>query len=60
MGNQPCLKAAAYTGQHSHTINADRHSCLEWDSNPRSQRAKTFLALDCAATVIGIKISLVC
>jgi hypothetical protein len=26
-----------HTGQHKHRINAYRHSCLEWDSNPRSQ-----------------------
>jgi hypothetical protein len=30
-------KASTYTGQHKHIINADKHSCLEWDSNPRSQ-----------------------
>jgi hypothetical protein len=29
-------KAVNYT-QHKHTINAHRHPCLEWDSNPRSQ-----------------------
>jgi hypothetical protein len=32
----------------------DRHPCLEWDSNPRPQRAKTVYALGRAATVIGI------
>jgi hypothetical protein len=26
------------TGQHKHRINAYLHPCLEWDSNPRSQR----------------------
>jgi hypothetical protein len=26
-----------YTEQHKHRINARRHLCLEWDSNPRSQ-----------------------
>jgi hypothetical protein len=26
-----------HTGQHKHRINAHRHPCLEWDSNPRSQ-----------------------
>jgi hypothetical protein len=26
-----------YTEQHKHRINANRHPCLEWDSNPRSQ-----------------------
>jgi hypothetical protein len=25
-----------HTGQHKHSINANRHPCLEWDSNPRS------------------------
>jgi hypothetical protein len=25
------------TGQHKHRINAHRHPCLEWDSNPRYQ-----------------------
>jgi hypothetical protein len=27
-----------YTGQHKHRINADKHPCLEWDSNPCFQR----------------------
>jgi hypothetical protein len=26
-----------HTEQHKHRINAHRYSCLEWDSNPRSQ-----------------------
>jgi hypothetical protein len=26
-----------HTGHHKHRINAGRHPCLEWDSNPRSQ-----------------------
>jgi hypothetical protein len=26
-----------HTEQHKHRINAHRHTCLEWDSNPRSQ-----------------------
>jgi hypothetical protein len=26
-----------HTGQHKHRINAHRHPCLEWDSNPRSR-----------------------
>jgi hypothetical protein len=25
--------------QHRHGINADKHPCVEWDSNPRSQRS---------------------
>jgi hypothetical protein len=24
---------------HKHKINADIHACLDWDSNPRSQRS---------------------
>jgi hypothetical protein len=32
-------KAATYTGQHKHKINADKYPCLEWDSNPGSQRS---------------------
>jgi hypothetical protein len=34
-----------------------RHPCLAWDSNPPSvfEQAKTFLALDRAATVTGAK-----
>jgi hypothetical protein len=31
------LKATTCTGQHKHRINEGRHSCLGWDSNPRSQ-----------------------
>jgi hypothetical protein len=41
------------TEQHRHRINAHRHLCLEWDSNPRSQCLRTVHALDHAATVIG-------
>jgi hypothetical protein len=26
-----------HTDQHKHRMNIDRHSCLKWDSNPRSQ-----------------------
>jgi hypothetical protein len=37
VGEQLYLEAATYTGQHKHRRNADRHRCLEWDSNPRSQ-----------------------
>jgi hypothetical protein len=36
-GGSASRKAAAYTGQHKHTMNADRHPCIEWDSNPQSQ-----------------------
>jgi hypothetical protein len=28
-----------HSEQHKHRINANRHPCLEWDSNPRSQRS---------------------
>jgi hypothetical protein len=28
-----------HTEQHKHRINAHRHSCFDWDSNPRSQRS---------------------
>jgi hypothetical protein len=28
-----------HIGQHNHRINAHRYPCLEWDSNPRSQRS---------------------
>jgi hypothetical protein len=44
------------TGQHKHRINAHKHPCLEWDSNPRPVfvRAKTVHALDRVATVVGI------
>jgi hypothetical protein len=36
-GDQPCNKATTNTGQHKRRRNADRHPCLEWDSNPWSQ-----------------------
>jgi hypothetical protein len=47
-------KAATYTEQRKHRINADKHPCLEWDSNPQSvfEQAKTFHALDRETTVI--------
>jgi hypothetical protein len=37
------------------TQNTHRHPCLEWDSNPRSQRSseRTVHVLDRAATVLG-------
>jgi hypothetical protein len=28
-----------HSEQHKHRITAHRHPCLEWDSNPRSQRS---------------------
>jgi hypothetical protein len=36
--DQPWRRVANYTGQHKPRRNAERHPCLEWDSNPRSQR----------------------
>jgi hypothetical protein len=37
-GDQPVARSLpAHTGQHKHKINAHRHPCLKWDSNPRSQ-----------------------
>jgi hypothetical protein len=30
-------EAATCTGQHEYRINANKHACLEWDSNPRPQ-----------------------
>jgi hypothetical protein len=56
--DQPSQGSYLHTEQHKDKINAHRHTCLEWDSNPRSQRsserAKTVHALDRAVTVIGI------
>jgi hypothetical protein len=48
MGDQP-------TEQHKHRINAQRHPCLERDSNPRLQRSngRRVHVLDRTATVIG-------
>jgi hypothetical protein len=46
-----------HTQQQKHRLNTHRHPCLEWDSNPRTQRferAKTVHVLDRAATVIGV------
>jgi hypothetical protein len=53
-GGSDRRKAATYTGQHKHIIKAHRLQCLEWDSNTRPQRAKTFYALARTATVIGV------
>jgi hypothetical protein len=36
--------------------NEDIHSCPECDSNTRSQRSKTFQALELAATEFGSKV----
>jgi hypothetical protein len=37
-GISPSQGRYLHTEQHKHRINAYRHPCLEWDSNPRSQR----------------------
>jgi hypothetical protein len=55
-GISPSQGLYLYKEQHKHRINAHGHSCLEWDSNPRSKCSKgqkTVHALDCAANVIG-------
>jgi hypothetical protein len=36
-GISPSQGRYLHTEQHKHIINAHRHLCLEWDSNPRSQ-----------------------
>jgi hypothetical protein len=36
-GISPSRGRYLHTEQHKHRINAHRHPCLEWDSNPRSQ-----------------------
>jgi hypothetical protein len=36
-GISPSQCCYLYTEQHKHRIKAQRHPCLEWDSNPRSQ-----------------------
>jgi hypothetical protein len=38
-GGSARRKAAAYTQNNTNRIDAHRHQCLEWDSNPRSQRS---------------------
>jgi hypothetical protein len=44
------------TGQHKHRINANRHPCLEWNSNPHSQRSRERRQIMSysAATLIGV------
>jgi hypothetical protein len=37
-GDQPVARLLP-THRTTHTINAHRHACLEWNSNPRSQRS---------------------
>jgi hypothetical protein len=41
LGREISLSQGRYlnTGQHKHRIKTHRHPCLEWDSNPRSQRS---------------------
>jgi hypothetical protein len=36
-GINPSQGRYLHIEQHKHRINAHRHTCLEWDSNPRSQ-----------------------
>jgi hypothetical protein len=36
-GISPSQGRYLHTEQQKHRINAGRHPCLEWDSNPRSQ-----------------------
>jgi hypothetical protein len=38
-GIRPSQGRYLHKQQHKHRINAYRHPCLEWDSNPRSQRS---------------------
>jgi hypothetical protein len=37
--DQPVTKPRPFTGQYKHRIIVDKHSLLEWDSNPRYQRS---------------------
>jgi hypothetical protein len=55
MGDQPCRKAATYTGQHKQEKRgqASMHRVGFELTNLMIHRAKTFPALDRAATVIG-------
>jgi hypothetical protein len=55
MGDQPCRKAATYTGQHKHRRNADTHPCLEWHEPIILvfERVETYHTSDHAATAIG-------
>jgi hypothetical protein len=60
-GDQPVARVLPkHRATHTHN-NAHSHPCLEWGSNPRSQRAseraKTVYALDLAATVIDNRLS---
>jgi hypothetical protein len=36
-GISPSQGRYLHAKQHKHRINAHRHPCLEWDSNPRSE-----------------------
>jgi hypothetical protein len=36
-GISPSQGRYSHTEQHRHRINAHRHPCLEWDSNPRPE-----------------------
>jgi hypothetical protein len=52
-GISPSQGRYLHTEQHKRRINAHRHPCLQWDSNPVFVLAKTARALDHSATVIG-------
>jgi hypothetical protein len=56
-GNQPIARPLPTQDKTKQNKRTHRHPCLEWDSNPRSQRSnerpKTVHALDRAATVAG-------
>jgi hypothetical protein len=51
-GGSARRKAATCTQDSTQIQNKHRHPSLDWDSNPRPQRAKTVHALDRTATVI--------
>jgi hypothetical protein len=51
-GMSPSQGRYLHTEQHKYRINAHRHPCFEWDSNPVFGGALTVQALDRAATVI--------
>jgi hypothetical protein len=58
-GGSARRKASVYTQNNTNRINAQRHPCLEWDSNPRAQRSserRQFMSylLDRAATMTAM------
>jgi hypothetical protein len=44
-----------YTGQHKYRINAQRHPCLEWDSNPLSQSSSGSGHCDRRILYVGLR-----